>query len=190
MRSSLTALTLFACLLGSAAPTPAEEAHIWREVGEWSIYTDQTLNNGCFASTFFEDGTGLRIGFDPTRTDAPLYVVLGNEKWASLEEGKAYDLIIQMDNETPWEAPASGVTMGDPEFVLLYVATDDPAFLDHFARQHRMRVSYNGRMIADMNLRGSYKAATALAQCQLEGGKGASDPFSGPAPTSATDPFA
>lgn len=188
MRNYLMSIVALAGTL-CVSPAISQDTNLWGEVDGWSIGYDQTLANGCFALTYFPDGTGFRVGFDPTNDAAPLYIMLGNDNWASLEEGKRYDLIIQMDNETPWEAPAVGVTLSDPEFVMLYVATDDPAFLDHFARQHRMRVSYNNRVIADLNLRGSYKATVALSQCQLEGGAPPSDPFVTDSPKPKSDPF-
>jgi hypothetical protein len=172
----------------------AQDAVEWGEVAGWTIAVDTTLGNSCFALTAFEDGTILRIGFDNTDARGPLYIMFGNQKWRSLEEGKDYDLVIQMDNEPEWDAPARGVSMGE-DMVFVYVKTDQPGFLEEFTRKHGVSVLYQGRTIASLSLEGSFKAGLAMAECQLALNSSSppardADPFSTSPPKANDDPFA
>lgn len=180
-----------ALLLASAAV--GEDGNTWGEVEGWIIGVDASLGNSCFAVTTFEDGTAVRFGYDSTSGNQPFYILFGNQKWRSLEVGKDYDLVIRLDNEAPWDAPARGVTLGDGEMVFLAVGTSESEFLQEITRKHGIVIEYEGREIASLSLHGSYKATIAMSQCQLETGGGATDaddPFSEKPKSRGDDPFA
>jgi hypothetical protein len=49
----------------------------WGQVGGWKIRVDRTLGNGgCFAFQSYEDGSVIRLGFNPERKT--IYFLLGN----------------------------------------------------------------------------------------------------------------
>jgi hypothetical protein len=57
--------------------------------------------------------------------------MLGDADWASLEEGKKYKVVIQLDDLTPWDAEATGfrfkpVRPGD--FIFLDTNFKNPIF--------------------------------------------------------------
>jgi hypothetical protein len=160
-------------------------------VGGWEIRVDRTLDNGCFIFGSFEAGSILRVGFDPAAETG--YVILGNDDWTSIELGKDYELVLQFDEEVPWEATASGIFMGHP---FLYMPFTDFDFLDELGRKHRLSVAYEGEEIARLRLQDSYAAILEMVTCQaalLEDGKQKraerDDPFSGGRPARHSDPF-
>jgi hypothetical protein len=55
----------------------------YAQVGGWQVRVDPAVGNGCFASQYYEDGTGIKLGIDPERHN--LYLILGNLAWTSLE---------------------------------------------------------------------------------------------------------
>ena len=82
---------LSAALMGAfVAPAVSKDntAPAWAQVGGWQIRVDPTFGNGCFATQYYEDGTGIRLGIDANSQS--LYIMLANPAWKSLEAGKTY----------------------------------------------------------------------------------------------------
>src|SRR4051794_4029448 len=106
-----SAILAIVSALSSAAfatgPASAADAVRWGKVSGWDVLVDTTLGNGCFIFTVYDGGTALRLGFDANEDDA--YLMVGNQKWASIEHGKDYDIEIRMDRDAPWRATATGV---------------------------------------------------------------------------------
>jgi hypothetical protein len=134
------------------------------QVGGWQVRVDPAVGNGCFASQYYEDGTGIKLGIDPERHN--LYLILGNLAWTSLEEGKTYRLRFVFDQAKAYD--------GDLE------AGD-------FAESTGVRIDYRGAPIAHLSLRNARAALTEMTKCQKKmessGGNSASvrpasDPFS------------
>ena len=99
---------IVAALLATFHAAHGEDATqpLWKSVGDWEIRVDKTQNFGCFMVGVYTRGDLFRIGFDRTRGTNG-YIVIGNAAWASLEEGKDYDLYLQFDNENAWHGTAS-----------------------------------------------------------------------------------
>ena len=102
---------------------------VWKTVGNWTIRVDTSLNHGCFMVAVSTRGTIFRIGLNQKYISG--YLMLGDADWASLEEGKKYKVVIQLDDLTPWDAEATGfrfkpVRPGD--FIFLDTNFKNPIF--------------------------------------------------------------
>lgn len=167
---------------------------LWKEVGHWSVWVDRTLGNACFIATEFEDFTILRVGFLGAAYNAPAYVAVGNENWKSLEAGKDYELVIQMDRREPWRAEAS--VLKDEKIPFLIAEAGEVEFFREFMRKHSLTISYKGNVVVSLDLKGSAAAMQEMLRCQEtldDNAKDApaalkKDPFEGV--SSPKDPFA
>lgn len=186
-------------LLLAFFPAHAEEKEtaLWKNVGTWSVYIDRTVQYQCFIATIYEDYTIFRVGFQQPGSDSTMYVALGNLDWTSIEEGKDYELILQIDNETGWRSPARGFRFGT--LPALIVGTNQADFVEQMMRRHSLRVHFNGQQILNLSLRGSNAALRELGNCQnqvdaylgIKNQENSKDPFSGvAAPAPKKDPFA
>lgn len=138
-----------------------EETFKWKDVNGWRIAVDTTVGNGCFMSTLFDGGTVLRFGFLKNPNGA--YISVGNTNWVSLERGKSYNISIQMDNEAAWNSNATATSIGLPTLV---ARTDKSDFVAELATKHTLRISFNGRQVVKLSLKGSYAAVLAVIECQ------------------------
>lgn len=176
----------------ATSPAMAQESRDWGTVGDWLIAVDQTLANSCFALNEYDDGTVLRIGLDMSADDDRWYIMFGNDRWASIEDGGEYEVALQFDREAEWTAGATGVNMGgDVNF--LYVFGSDLDFFDEFVRKNALTLFYDGESIAKLSLAGSARATGAMLDCQDEQlSEPPADPFAGKKKKSRTDadPFA
>ena len=91
-------------------------------------------------------GTIFRIGLNPKYNSGDL--MLGDADWASLEEGKKYKVVIQLDDLTPWDAEATGfrfkpVRPGD--FVFLNINFKNPDFLEEIMRRNLFKLKYKNQ---------------------------------------------
>ncbi|MDF2809883.1 MAG: hypothetical protein K0S56_914 [Microvirga sp.] len=189
------ALVLFAALSLSFPAFSEEETIKWKDVNGWRIAVDTTVGNGCFMSTLFEGGTVLRFGF--TKNPNGGYISVGNLNWSSLEEGKTYKISIRMDDEPAWNASATATKIGIPTLV---VKTHEVDFVTELATKHGLRITFNGREVVRLSLKGSYAAVQAIVECQgkvneaMTAGdryRKSKDPFSdGGSVMNADDPFA
>lgn len=191
MKPSALRAALMAVLSLAAAPASAQDAEIasWGEVKGWAIGVDFTVGNGCFISTDFEDGTRFRLGFDKNQGGA--FMVVGNPGWASIEDGKEYDIKVRMDRAAPWLATATGGRLDEIPVLVAY--TTESNFIVEFMRKRGITVDYDGTTIANLSLRGSSAAVGEMIRCQEEmdanGPRQVSDPFAG-GTKKGKDPFA
>ncbi|RWD31332.1 MAG: hypothetical protein EOS22_04740 [Mesorhizobium sp.] len=190
-------VTCLAAMITSAQVRAAEvETVLWKNVGNWSVYVDRPLEFQCFVTTLYEDYTIFRFGFLQPGSSTALYLAIGNLNWTSIEEGKDYDLILQIDNEAGWRSPAKGMRFGT--LTALAIGTNEPGFVEQLMRKHSLRVFFNGRQVLNLSLRGSNAALRELGTCQnaVDAYLGANrnsqpkDPFTGVAdPAPKKDPF-
>jgi hypothetical protein len=177
---------------GVPASAAADDPIRWGKVSGWDVMIDPTLGNGCFIYTLYDAGTELRLGFDPDNGEA--YMMVGNAKWGSIEEGKDYDIEVKMDRDSPWLATATGANMGG--LPILWASTDEPNFLVDFAKKKGLQVIYQGKTIASLNLSGTYAAVSEMLKCQDQVdkfgiGNRRADPFASSSNRSSgsSDPF-
>jgi hypothetical protein len=156
----------------------------YAQVGGWQVRVDPAVGNGCFASQYAADGTGIRLGIDPDRQK--LYLILGNPAWKSLEEGKTYRLRFVFDQAKTYDSDLEAGLLGDR--VVLARSGLGTDFVIDFVESTGVRVDYRGAPIAHLSLSNARAALTEMTRCQKEmdsagGGnpasvRPASDPFS------------
>lgn len=156
----------------AAGPAAAQDTEQWGTARGWDVRVDSSMGDGCFVLAGFEDGTVFRLGFD--RTDDSAYLMVGNDDWSSIEEGKDYALEIRMDRAAPWEAPATGVRLDGSPF--LFIPLDEADFVDEFMRKHTLAIDYDGTAVAHLSLEGSSAAIVEMVECQEKVDRG-EDPF-------------
>lgn len=82
---------------GIAMPATAQDLVSLGQVGVWDILVDPTIGNGCLINAVFEDGSDVRIGFDPDGGTG--YLLAMNEAWQGIEEGKSYPIQMDVDGQ-------------------------------------------------------------------------------------------
>jgi hypothetical protein len=181
-------LCLLSILSMGAFGTPAfsqdSGTPAYAQVGGWQVRVDPAVGNGCFASQYYEDGTGIRLGIDPDRQK--LYLILGNPAWTALEEGKTYKLRFAFDQANTYDSDLAAGPLGDR--VVLARSGLGTDFVMDFVESTGVRVDYRGAPIAHLSLRNARAALTEMTRCQKAmdsagGGNSASvrpasDPFS------------
>ncbi|NKL00206.1 hypothetical protein GFM02_18555 [Rhizobium leguminosarum bv. viciae] len=179
-------LLFFVLALIAAMPRMSladDETVPWKEVGGWSVAVDPTLDNGCFVLTSFDDDTIFRLGFNFRKKDNPLYILLGNPNWKSLEKGKHYPIELSFD-QSKRTADARGLDL--PGFKSLWIDFKDSDLIEEFAGKLSFRASFRGKQIVALGLKDSARAADELLACQ----KAVNDAVAKhPAPPQSKDPF-
>ncbi|WP_064681247.1 hypothetical protein [Rhizobium bangladeshense] len=160
-----------------------DETIQWKEVGGWSVAVDPTLDNGCFVLTSFDDDTIFRLGFNFRKKDKPLYILLGNPNWKSLEKGKHYPIELSFD-QSKRTADARGLDLAGLKS--LWIDFNDPDLIEEFSGKLSFRASVRGKQIAALGLKDSERAADELLACQQAVNDAVAKQ---PAPSQPKDPF-
>lgn len=152
-----------ACSLTLSTAAVADIAD-WGEVDGWFVAVDTTFSpRSCFAAAEFDGETYLRIGIDAS--DATVYAVLANPHWLSLEAGGTYGVEMWFGDETPWGFAMHAGQFPDGSLFLISF-TDDWLLLEEFAGETNVRVVYDGRDVANLDLSGSPAALAEIMECQ------------------------
>lgn len=175
-----------------AATSASAEVTKWKTVGGWdvSFYSEQA---GCLAMAQFTEGTTFFIGFDTSGEAILMDITLIDDRWASLEEGKEYEITVQFGNESPWTLDMDARRYGEsPGLAILIDASGEQAtrFVDEFQRKSEMTWTYRGNQLGRFTLRGSRRAFDEAVACQKSYNnavQSVADPFA--ASTSSDDPF-
>jgi len=187
-RALAFAALCWSALTASAIAQTAE----WSQVGGWKIRVDRTIGNGCFAFQTYDDGSVVRIGFNPERKT--IYFLLGNDSWQSLEVGKKYQLVFEFDGVDRYDGELLGMKLGDSKTVFLDHNNVSVKFTEAFMQRNAVRVYYQGNRIASLSLANTYAAIAEVLNCQSQfngsnGGQNVSDPFRSGGGGNRTDPF-
>jgi len=176
-------------LLVSVLPVQAQDTVLWQEnVAGWQINVDRTIGNSCYISAAFDTGVVVRFQFNAQQGNVQF--IIGDLRWASVEAGETYDMEVAFGDRDPWAGEAVGYRWSEilPSLVLSVPAEDDRAahFLREFADTSGLRVSYDGREIANLSLNGASDAIDEMVTCQriMTAANETTDPFAGAAPKS------
>lgn len=194
-KSLLLALGISLCTTAAGA----QDGIFWKNVGDWEISIDPTIRNGCYAIASWNGGTVLRIGLNPEEDN--FYMLIGNEKWTSLQPDQEYEIEIKFDRKPGWDVSTRGLQFNPGETVYLHAESTKFDFIEEFMRQLNMKISYQGKEIDTLKLTGSSRAFKAVLACQKDvdarGVASGSDPFAGSGGASSSrsgrkseDPFA
>jgi hypothetical protein len=179
------------CWSALAASAVAQTAE-WSQVGGWKIRVDRTIGNGCFAYQTYDDGSVIRLGFNPE--SKTIYFLLGNASWQSLEAGKKYQITFEFDAIDRYDGELVGTTVGDNKAVFLDHNNVSVQFTEAFMQRNVMRVYYQNSRIASLSLANTYAAIAEVLNCQSQfnrsnGSQNVSDPFRSGSGGNSTDPF-
>ena len=190
-----TLAVLAALTIPSVHAAMAEESVTWKDdVRGWYLGVDTSIGNGCFMTASYDDGTFLRMQFNPEL--AQFQFIIGSEHWESIEAGKHYNLSVAFGSRSPWTGEADGMRLGSLPALLLSVPFEDDkaeTFIGELQQMPHVVVGYNGNEIASLELSGTYAAMEEVMQCQQAISEAAdqqpakaADPFS---PAAPADPF-
>ncbi|SDJ16575.1 hypothetical protein [Lutimaribacter saemankumensis] len=189
------ASTALIVALGTMLPTQTKaEVTSWKTVGDWDVDFYSGLP-GCLASTNYEGGTLFMIGFIKRDDKILLDVTLMDDAWASIENGKEYNVKVFFGDETPWTLEMTGRDFnGNPGLTFSFDASTEQSgqFAREFMKETEMKWYYRNTMLGHYSLRGSRQAFDTAVECQKsfhEAVSGLSDPFGGSSGNSNTDPF-
>jgi hypothetical protein len=104
--------------LGGGGTIATAQSVEWGKIGDWDIAIDTTIDNGCYALASWNGGTVLRIGRNPQQDN--FYVLIGNEKWASLQPDQDYEIQIRFGGSPKWDVSAVGLQFNPGETVYLH----------------------------------------------------------------------
>lgn len=170
------------------------ESSLWKSVGPWDVrfYPD---DRGCSAVTQYEGGTAFFIGFSEHENGIGFEVIIFNENWKSIEDGKDYDIEVKFGNESPWDLNMTGIEDSDGIPGLKFWNSEDSdnvaRFVDEFQRKLSMEWRYQGTSLGRFALRGSRAAFDEVLKCQnsFKNATSDNDPFSTTQPRNKPDPF-
>jgi hypothetical protein len=177
-----------ALLLSSLAFSQAlaDESVLYATVGKWSVRFDSSVG-GCFIAGTYTEGDTVRIGLTSKYKNG--YLMIGNTKWASIQEGKKYNLSFAFDNGSPWSGTFTGINHGGSIF-LMNVFTDGK-FLADFAQKQSLVISYESRIVTRLPLPAAFAAVQSMLECQkkIDGLVASQDPFAKPQSPTNQDEF-
>src|SRR5262249_20347197 len=154
------------CWIALAASATAQTTAEWSQVGGWAIRVDRSLGNGCFAVQTYEDGSIIRLGFDPNRRTIDF--LLGNPAWQSLEAGKKYRIVFEFDGVDRYDGELEGKTLSNGTLVFLDHNNVSVKFTEAFMQRNVMRVYYQGNRIGSLSLANTYAAIAEVLNCQSQ----------------------
>jgi len=160
MSKGSVVLVSLMCLAGPAwAQAPAQ----WGASGDWDIYIDPTVGNGCFMQRASEDGTVVQIGAEPDARGG-FFAVL-NAAWTDITADQ--EAVMTFDfGDAKFAGDAKGVIKdGLPGG---YAFFDNPKFVDEFGKRLTVTVSGEDGRAVEISLAGSQKAIAAVRACQEE----------------------
>lgn len=193
MRSGFRATALAAMISFALAGGGQAETTLWKTVGWWDIsfYPNAA---GCSAFASYDGGISFFLGLDGSGDEMAMEVLLFDEKWKSIEEGKDYEVKVAFGNETPWTLDMTGRKADTVSGlrILIPISSEQAAnFADEFMRSSHMEWTYEGVSLGRLGLDGSRQAFSEAIDCTKsyqEAIGQSSDPFSGASPN-AGDPF-
>jgi hypothetical protein len=149
-------------LVGSAS---AEDLTKWSDAGEWQIFVDEDVGNGCLMEKFFEDGSRVRIGYLPERSGG--FLSVANQSWTDMTEDESFTVRIDLD-EVSFGGEVENIS--DDDWRGGYAFFNNPAFLDEFARRNDITITGPKDQPVSYSLAGTSKALAALKECNDENG--------------------
>jgi hypothetical protein len=158
-----TALAMVATFIANGAF--GQELTHWGASDYWEVLIDTTLGNGCLIQGEFQDGSLVRIGFDPNAGTA--YVTAFNTAWGDIEPGTVYPITFTLDGEQ-FDGEATGIYLGDIPGA--DVAFDNVDFFMSIAQRQNMTMFHDGAEVLSIDLTGTAAGLEAVLQCQDEQG--------------------
>ena len=172
------------CAILTVTGASAQETVPWESnVGGWNVAVDRTIGDSCFILAAFENDFVVRFQFNNRAQNVQF--IIGNLKWASVEDGEAYDMEVAFGPADAWSGDGMGYLWNDilPSLVLSVPVEGEraSAFLDEFARMDGVRVRHEGVEVANLAFQHNAEAVAEMLACQqvMFANLGSTDPFKG-----------
>ena len=160
MRRGLRSLMVAALCMVPAAGS-AQDLVTVGTVGVWDVLVDPTIGNGCLINAEFEDGSDVRIGFDPEQGNG--YLMAMNAAWGDIEDDKTYPVSFDVDGQV-YEGEGKGLHLdGLPGVDISFDSAD---FLMDIAQKQTLTLSNAAGEVMSIDLTDSYAALEAAIACQ------------------------
>ncbi|TKD25985.1 hypothetical protein FBT96_01215 [Rhodobacter capsulatus] len=160
MRRGLRGLMVAALCMVPAAGM-AQDLVTVGTVGVWDVLVDPTIGNGCLINAEFEDGSDVRIGFDPEKGNG--YLMAMNADWGDIEDDKIYPISFDVDGQV-YQGEGKGLHLdGLPG---LDIGFDSADFLMDIAQRQTLSLSNAEGEVMSIDLTDSYAALEAAVACQ------------------------
>jgi hypothetical protein len=144
-----------------ALPALAQDLVSVGQVGVWDILVDPTNGNGCLINAVFEDGSDVRIGFDPSAGTG--YLLAMNEAWQGIEEGTSYPIQMDVDGQL-YDGEAVGLYIdGMPGADIVFDSVD---FLMDVAMRQTLTLINESGPVMSIDLTDSAAALEEAIACQ------------------------
>jgi len=130
-------------------------------VGVWDVLVDPTIGNGCLINAEFEDGSDVRIGFDPENGNG--YLMAMNAAWGDIEDDKTYPVSFDVDGQV-YNGEGKGLHLDGLPGV--DIAFDSGDFLMDIAQKQTLTLSNEAGEVMAIDLTDSYAALEAAVACQ------------------------
>jgi hypothetical protein len=130
-------------------------------VGVWDVLVDPTIGNGCLINAEFEDGSDVRIGFDPEKGNG--YLMAMNNAWGDIEDDKIYPISFDVDGQH-YEGEGKGVHLDDMPGV--DIGFDSGDFLMDIATKQTLTLNSEAGEVMSIDLTDSHAALEAAVACQ------------------------
>jgi hypothetical protein len=144
-----------------SAPALAQELVAYDSVGVWNVMVDPSIGNGCLIAAVFEDGSDVRIGFQPDAGAG--YLLAMNDAWGDIVEGDVYPIQMDVDGQV-YEGEGVGVYVGGmPGVDILF---DNVDFLMDVALQQTLTLINESGPVMAIDLTDSHAALESAIACQ------------------------
>ncbi|MGE0425746.1 MAG: hypothetical protein AB7O88_26030 [Reyranellaceae bacterium] len=143
---------------------PALVANLWRGFGPWAVWVVRSQHY-CYLSSQ-ASGPEIYVGYNKSHQ---LGMGLTHQAWRSLEVGKTYPMIVQIDDRQHPGVMNSWMRPNGASVVLGRDFEDEEQgrrFLQDFQRGSQLTVIYEGRRLASYVLSGTQVAGDELLRCQ------------------------
>ena len=139
----------------------AEEFKKWGDAGDWHVYVDTSVGNGCLIEKTFEDGSRMRMGHLPKKNGA--YLSVANKSWTHIEKGDSAVVHFDLDGVV-FGGDVEPLVEGDWRGGFAYF--NNPALVEEFASKNTMTITGPSNQALRYSLKGTSAALSALQKCR------------------------
>lgn len=163
LRSLLISIILITSSSGSAE---SEVGVLWKTIAGWQIRVDTSLDNSCFLIRKYEDNTILQFGYN--KPSQSMYIMVGGPNWQPFEAGGKYTINLRFGNAEPRVTDTHAVDHYGMPVLVAGLGSHEKIgnFIDEFMLKHSVKVEFENKDVARLSLKGSFKGAAVLMDCQ------------------------
>lgn len=135
--------------------------------------------------TLYEDDMLFRLGLNYANGGSSVYLILGHERWKSLENGKEYQLSFEFHRGDNIKIVASAMRTETGNYLIATLG--EIAFIENLRRKLGARILFEGNLVNAITLKGTAVALDEIDACDRAVGEAQKK---GVIDTPKPDPFA